>query len=47
MQNLQDLDRETSLLLDAIGAEPLAESGFEHEPFEPDFNSTPEGEREE
>jgi hypothetical protein len=29
MQNLNDFDREVQLLLDMIGGEPLAKSGFE------------------
>lgn len=47
MQNQPDLDREMSVRLDAIGAEPLAESGFEHEASEPDFDGAAEREREE
>ena len=36
MQSLNDFDRDIQLLLDMIGGEPLAGSGFESE--EPDAN---------
>jgi hypothetical protein len=45
MQNLRDIQRDSSsALLDAIGGEPLAGSGFETEEPEPGFSSTePDG----
>lgn len=36
MENLNDFDRDVPFLLDMIGGEPLAKSGFESE--EPDAN---------
>jgi hypothetical protein len=44
MQNLQDIQRDTlsSALLDAIGGEPLAGSGFETEEPESGFSNTDE-----
>ena len=40
MQNLQDIQRDTlSALLDAIGGEPLAGSGFETEEPDPGFSA--------
>ena len=41
MQNSQDVQRDlSSMSLDAIGGEPLAESGFETEEPESDFSAT-------
>jgi hypothetical protein len=43
MQNLQDIQPDAlSVLLDAIGGEPLAGSGFETEEPESDFSNTNE-----
>jgi hypothetical protein len=42
VQNTNDFDRNVQLLLDMIGGEPLAESGFEQEDPEPDFRSDEE-----
>jgi hypothetical protein len=42
VQNTKDFDRNVQLLLDMIGGEPLAESGFEQEDPEPDFCSNEE-----
>ena len=43
MQNLQNIQRDTlSALLDAIGGEPLAGSGFETEDPESGFSNTDE-----
>ena len=39
MHNLQDVDEDTRSYLDSLGAEPLAGSGFEDEPSEPEFES--------
>lgn len=47
MQNSQDFQRDLSaVLLDAIGGEPLAGSGFETEEPEPSFSAA-EWDREE
>ncbi|MGA2577608.1 MAG: hypothetical protein ABSH24_16435 [Bryobacteraceae bacterium] len=37
MPNLQNLPSDTTALLEAVGGEPLAVSGFEAEPPEPGF----------
>jgi hypothetical protein len=42
MQNLNDFNRNVQLLLDMIGGEPLAESGFETEEPEPEYRSEKE-----
>jgi hypothetical protein len=42
MQNLNDFDRDVQLLLDMIGGEPLAKSGFESEEPELEFRSDEE-----
>ena len=42
MQNLQDFNRDVQLLLDMIGGEPLAKSGFETEEQDPDYRSDEE-----
>jgi hypothetical protein len=42
MQNLNDFDRDVQLLLDMIGGEPLAKSGFEGEEPDPDFRADEE-----
>lgn len=42
MQNLNDFDRDVQLLLDMIGGEPLAKSGFESEEPDPDYRSDEE-----
>ena len=42
MQNTKDVEREVQRLLDMIGGEPLAQSGFENEEPEPDFRSDEE-----
>jgi hypothetical protein len=39
MHNQQDLREDTRSYLDSLGAEPLAGSGFEGEPPEPEFES--------
>ena len=39
MHNPFALDDETRNALDALGAEPLAGSGFENEQTDPDFDS--------
>jgi len=39
MQNSLNFDRETKLLLDFVGAEPLEDSGFEEEIPEPEFGT--------
>jgi len=40
MPNLQNLPSDTTELLDAVGGEPLAGSGFEAEAPEPGFTQT-------
>jgi hypothetical protein len=42
MQNTNDFDKNVQLLLDMIGGEPLAGSGFEQEDPEPEFRSDAE-----
>ena len=42
MQNSNDFDRSVQLLLDMIGGEPLAESGFETEQPEPEYRAEEE-----
>ena len=42
MQNLNDFDRDVQLLLDMIGGEPLAKSGFETEKPDPEYRSDEE-----
>jgi hypothetical protein len=42
MQNTNDFDQKVEQLLDMIGGEPLADSGFEQEQPEPDFRSDEE-----
>jgi hypothetical protein len=42
MQNSFEWAQDTEAILDSLGAEPLDGSGFETEPFDPDF--TGEGE---
>lgn len=42
MQNTNDFDQRVQQLLDMIGGEPLAGSGFEEEDPEPDFRSDEE-----
>ena len=42
MQNTKDFDQDVQRLLDMIGGEPLAQSGFENEEPEPDFRSDEE-----
>jgi hypothetical protein len=42
MQNLNDFDRDVQLLLDMIGGEPLAKSGFESEEPDADYRSDEE-----
>lgn len=42
MQNLNDFDRDVQLLLDMIGGESLANSGFESEEPDPDYRSDEE-----
>jgi hypothetical protein len=37
MQNLNDFDRDVQLLLEMIGGEPLAKSGFETEKPDSEF----------
>jgi hypothetical protein len=39
MQNTNDFDQNVEQLLEMIGGEPLAGSGFEQEEPEPDFRS--------
>jgi hypothetical protein len=39
MQNPNDFDRSVQLLLDMIGGEPLADSGFEGEQPEPEYRT--------
>jgi hypothetical protein len=39
MHDLKDLNEDTRSDLDSLGAEPLAGSGFEEEPPEPEFES--------
>ena len=39
MQNTNDFDQRVQQLLDFIGGEPLAGSGFENEEPEPEFRS--------
>ena len=40
MQISEDSQRDQSgVLIDAVGGEPLAGSGFENEEFEPSFNA--------
>jgi hypothetical protein len=42
MQNTNDFDQKVEQLLDTIGGEPLAGSGFEEQEPEPDFRSDEE-----
>ena len=42
MQSTNDFDQRVQQLLDTIGGEPLAGSGFEQEVPEPDFRSDEE-----
>ena len=42
MQNTNDFDEKAEQLLDFIGGQPLAGSGFENEEPEPDFHSDEE-----
>ena len=42
MQNSQNVDREPQLTIDSLGGEPLEGSGFEAEPYDPDFASEEE-----
>ncbi len=39
MHNPLALDSQTQHALDVLGAEPLAGSGFENEPTDPDFDA--------
>jgi hypothetical protein len=42
MQNANDFDRRVQALLDMIGGEPLAGSGFEHEEPQSEYGSEQE-----
>ena len=42
MQNTNDFDRNVQALLDMIGGEPLAGSGFEGEEPQPEYGSDEE-----
>lgn len=42
MQNTNNFDRDVHALLEMIGGEPLAGSGFESEQSHPDYNSEEE-----
>ena len=42
MQNLNDFDRNVQLLLDMVGGEPLAKSGFESEEPDADYREDEE-----
>jgi hypothetical protein len=42
MQDSQNVKRDLQLVLDSLGGEPLEGSGFETEPYDPDFASEEE-----